>query len=335
MSSHGGDPRKVIRAALYANLAIAVVKFVAAYLSASTATLAEAVHSVADTGNQGLLLIGLALSAKRDDDRFAMGRAAERYFWPFIVALLLFSVGGLFALVEGIEHVRHPVAPDVSDFWSFRHGPLTSLVVLGVSAVLESFSFRVALTEFKLSTKGKKVHEALFAVKDPTIPLVLLEDTAALVGLTLAFSAVGLSTLTRSGVWDGIGSILIGVLLMAVAVLVARDAHSLLIGERADLDTEHHAQAITEATPGVRGVTQLLTMHIGPDFVLLAMKVAFEPRTVVEDVEAITDEIERRLRGELPILKKIFIEPDSKGDRRGVVENPAARGAALEGKQSA
>src|SRR5262245_15541967 len=145
MSHTGGDPMKVIRAALFANLAIAIVKFVAAYLSDSTATLAEAVHSVADTGNQALLFVGLRLSTKRDDERYAFGRSAERYFWPFIVALLLFTVGGAFAVYEGVHKVLHPTAPDVSDFWSLRKGPLSSLLVLGISAVFESYSCSVAL----------------------------------------------------------------------------------------------------------------------------------------------------------------------------------------------
>src|SRR4051812_11776848 len=149
MSGHGGgDPLKVIRAALYANLAIAACKLVAAYLSKSTATLAEAVHSLADTGNQGLLFTGVVLAARRDS-RYSFGRAAERYFWPFVVALLLFSMGGAFAVYEGVHKLLAPEAPDLSDFWSFRHGPLTSLVVLGLSVIMEGYSCSVALREFR------------------------------------------------------------------------------------------------------------------------------------------------------------------------------------------
>src|SRR4051812_8221576 len=207
MSGHGGgDPLKVIKAALYANLAIAACKFVAAYFSASTATLAEAVHSVADTGNQALLYTGIVLAAKRDD-RYSFGRAAERYFWPFIVALLLFSVGGAFAVYEGIHKAIHPDAPDLSDFWSFRHGPLTSLVVLALSVIMEGYSCSVALREFRRDAGQKPLGRALFEVKDPTIPLVLLEDISALTGLTIALIAVGLSTVTGNGVWDALGSI--------------------------------------------------------------------------------------------------------------------------------
>lgn len=319
MSGHGGggDPLKVIKAALYANLAIAVCKFVAAYLSSSTATLAEAVHSLADTGNQALLFTGIVLATKRDD-RYSFGRAAERYFWPFIVALLLFSVGGAFAVYEGIHKAIHPDTPDLSDFWSLRKGPLTSLLVLGVSVLMESYSCSVALREFRRDAGKQRFGQALFEGKDPTIPLVLLEDISALTGLTIALIAVSLTALTHNGIWDAVGSIVIGVLLMVVAVLIARDTHSLLIGERASTEAEVRAQRLAESTPGVARVTQLLTMHLGPDFVVLAMKVAFSPDLKVSEVEETINEMERRIRTEQPEMKKIFVEPDSHGDMRGV-----------------
>lgn len=326
MSHGGGDPVKVIKAALYANFAIAIVKFIAAYLSSSTATLAEAVHSVADTGNQALLLMGVRLALKTDD-RFSFGRAGERYFWPFIVAILLFSVGGAFALYEGIHKTVHPSAPDLSKFWSLRGGPLASLVVLGVSMVFETISCRIALKEFRLSSKGKPLRKALFEGKDPTIPLVLMEDIAALAGLVLAFIAVALSAWTGNGIWDGLGSITIGLLLMAVATVIAKDAHSLIIGERATPEMEDQVQLITEASAGVLGVTQLLTLHLGPDFIILAMKVAFKKGSSVEEVESITDEIEKSIRAKVPEMKKIFIEPDSDGDLYGVIARKPASAA--------
>ncbi len=328
MSGHGGgDALKVIRAALYANLAIAACKFGAAYLSKSTATLAEAVHSFADTGNQALLFVGVRLATK-NDPRFMFSRAAERYFWPFIVALLLFSVGGMFALVEGIEKAFHPEAPDLSDFWSARHGPLTPLVVLGVSAVLESYSCSVALREFRRDNEGKPFIAAILGGKDPTIPLVLLEDISALTGLSIAFAAVGASALTGNGIYDAVGSIFIGALLMGVAALIAKKTHSLLIGERALPEAEIKAQELAEGVAGVVRVTQLLTMHLGPDFVILAMKVAFEPTIKLADLEAVIDEIERRIRDALPEMKKIFVEPDSRGDLRGV--GPPSRAVPVE-----
>jgi cation diffusion facilitator family transporter len=312
-----GDSTKVIRTALCANLAIAACKLTAAYLSGSTATLAEAVHSIADTGNQALLFTGVVLAGRRDS-RYPFGRAAERYFWPFMVALLLFSVGGAFAVYEGVHKLFAPEAPDLSVFWSFRRGPLSSLVVLGVSAVMEGYSCSVALREFRREARDEPLARALFAVKDPTIPLVLLEDISALVGLTIALLAVSLSVLTHTGIWDALGSIVIGVLLMGVAILIARDTHSLLIGERATPEMERAAQRITEGISGVLQVTQLLTMHLGPDFIVLAMKVAFAPELQVSRVEEVINEIERCIRGEQPTMKKIFIEPDSRGDGRGV-----------------
>lgn len=317
MSHGGGDAAKVIRAALLANLGIAICKFIAAYLSGSTATLAEAVHSVADTGNQVLLFLGLRLATARRDDVFAFGRAMERYFWPFLVAILLFSVGGAFALYEGIHKLLHPEPLADVPFFSLR-GAGSSVAVLGVSVVLEGYSCSVALKEFREQAKGKRIDEALFGGKDPTIPLVLMEDISALVGLTLALAAVLLTVFTGNVRWDAAGSITIGLLLMVVAVFIARDTHGLLVGERATPEMEIRTQELIEGTPGVRKLTQLLTMHLGPDFIVLAVKVAFTEGMVVEEVERVIDEMERRIRGEIPDMKKIFVEPDSRGDMRGV-----------------
>jgi len=318
MSHGGGDAAKVIRAALLANLGIAICKFVAAYLSGSTATLAEAVHSVADTGNQVLLFVGLRLATQRHDARFAFGRAMERYFWPFLVAILLFSVGGAFALYEGIHKMVHPEPLSGATFFSLR-GAGSSVLVLGVSVLLEGYSCSVALSEFRAGAKGKGIDEALFGGKDPTIPLVLMEDISALIGLTLALMAVLLTVVTGNPRWDAFGSIVIGLLLMVVAVFIARDTHGLLVGERATPEMEARVQALIEGTPGVRRLTQLLTMHLGPDFVLLAVKVAFTEGLVVEEVERVIDELERRVRADVPEMKKIFVEPDSRGDMRGVL----------------
>jgi len=324
MSGGGGDPVKVIKAALYANGAIAVVKLIAFGVSGSAAMLAEGVHSLADTGNQGLLMMGIWRATKPDPTRYAFGVSKERYFWPFIVALLLFSVGGLFAIYEGIHKLHEPTAATFESFWTLTEGPLLSLGVLAVATVFETYSCMVAWREFKAFAKGKKLREALLGGKDPTIPLVLLEDIAALLGLTIAFIAIAVAALTGNGVFDAVGSILIGVLLCGVAVIIARDTHGLLIGERATPEAEAQAQVLTEKTPGVRGVTQLLTVHLGPDHVILAMKVAFEEGSTLPRVEAIIDDIEKRVRAEMPEMKKIFVEPDSDGDLRGVVQKLAS-----------
>jgi cation diffusion facilitator family transporter len=310
------DSKKVVIAALAGNLAIAACKFVAAYASESTATLAEAVHSVADTGNQALLLVGMRLAMRPATEKFPFGRNAERYFWPFIVALLLFSVGGAFALFEGISHLAHPSDEKHSPFWSYA--------VLGVSIIFESMSFRVAFKEFKLMAKGRKWGRVILEARDPTIPLVMAEDVTALIGLVIAFIAVGLSHITGKPYFDPIGSLFIGVLLAAVAFMLAWVTHGLLIGASASPEDQGRVLALTEATPGVDRVTQLLTMHVGPDVVILALKIAFKHGITLADLEDATNQIEKNIRGELPHMRKIFIEADSKGDGRGLVTAKAA-----------
>ncbi len=320
----GADSKKVVIAALIGNFAIAVCKFVAAFLSGSTSTLAEAVHSVADTGNQALLLLGFGLALKRDDDRFAFGRASEQYFWPFVVALMLFSVGGTFAIFEGVSHFS-AAPPPARPIDLTRYGiPLSfspnllNYVVLGTSFLFEAMSFRVAFREFKIMAKGRPIREAIFEARDPTIPLVLAEDTTALLGLGIALAAIVLTSVTGHHEWDAIGSIVIGILLCLVATVLARITHGLLIGKAATLDDQARVLEIVESSDGIERVTQLLTMHLGPDFVILAMKVAFKGEFRVAEIEAATNAMEKTLRDELPHMKKIFVEPDSEGDGRGL-----------------
>jgi cation diffusion facilitator family transporter len=306
------DSRKVVIAALAGNLAIAACKFGAAFLSRSTSTLAEAVHSLADTGNQALLLIGMRLAARPADERFPFGRASEKYFWPFVVALMLFSVGGAFAVFEGAQRLVEP------EHSTGEHSLVWSFGVLGVSLLFEGMSFRVAWGEFKKSLGGKRVLEMLTSTRDPTIPLVLAEDATAIIGLALALLAVGLTAITGSAVFDAIGSILIGGLLAVVALIIARITHGLLIGESASPEDQARALVLTESTSGVDRVTQLLTMHLGPDVVILAMKVAFREGATAREIEDTTNVIEARIRKELPQMRKIFVEVDSHGDGRGV-----------------
>lgn len=309
MSGHA-DSKKVVVAALLGNLAIAACKFGAAFLSGSTATLAEAVHSLADTGNQGLLLVGIALAAKPPDERFPFGRSGEKYFWPFVVALMLFSVGGAFAIYDGIHHILNPHEEHGSKWWSYG--------VLGVSIAFELMSFKVAFGEFKVLAKGKPILQAVKEARDPTIPLVLAEDTTALVGLVIAFVAVLTGHLTGIPWIDPLGSVLIGLLLAVVAIALARITHSLLIGASADPEDEGQALAITETVEGVDKVTQLLTFHVGPDVVILSMKIGFRKGMTVDEVEDTINEIERRIRAEMTTMRKIFIEVDAHGDGRGL-----------------
>ena len=314
--SGGPDTKKVVIAALAGNLAIASCKFGAAFLSGSTATLAEAVHSLADTGNQGLLLVGIRLAARPADERFPFGRSGEKYFWPFVVALMLFSVGGAFAVWDGIDHIFHPSQDHGSRLWSFG--------VLGVSFLFEAMSFRVAWKEFKLLAKGKPWIVAVREARDPTIPLVLAEDTTALFGLSIALLAVTLSQITGQPWWDPLGSVLIGILLAVVAIVLARNTHTLLVGASADPEEQGHALALTESVQGIDRVTQILTFHVGPDVVLLAMKIAFDKEMKAPEIEECINEAERRIRAELPLMRKIFIEVDANGDGRGVEKARAA-----------
>jgi cation diffusion facilitator family transporter len=306
------DSRKVVIAALAGNVAIAACKFAAAFLSHSTSTLAEAVHSLADTGNQALLLVGMQLAARPADDRFPFGRASEQYFWPFVVALLLFSVGGAFAVFDGIDQLLHPAVAPRSLVWSYG--------VLGVSLLMEAASFRVAMGEFRKLSAGRPLRRTLLEARDPTIPLVLAEDTTAMVGLVVALIAVAASGVSGHAEWDALGSVVIGVLLCAVALGLAWITHGLLIGESAPPEDRSRVLGLAREVDGVDDVTQLLTMHLGPDVVILALKVAFRPTLSVEQVEDVTNRVELAIRAAMPQMRKIFIEADSRGDKRGVVE---------------
>jgi len=308
------DSRKVVLVALAGNVAIAACKFAAAILSHSTATLAEAVHSLADTGNQALLLVGMQLAARPASERFPFGRASERYFWPFVVAVMLLSVGGAFAVFDGLDHLLHPRAHEHAFGWSYA--------VLGVSLAIEAMSLRVAFEEFTKLAGGQTLRRALLEARDPTIPLVLAEDATAITGLLVALLAVGANGLTGKDYWDSIGSIVIGALLCAVALILAKVTHGLLIGESATPENQERALRLAASVDGVERVTQLLTLHLGPDVILLAMKIAFEPSLSVAELETVTNRIEETIRAAMPQMRKIFIEADSRGDLRGVTQGP-------------
>lgn len=288
-------------AALTGNLLIAIAKFVAAAMSGSAAMLAEGVHSIADTANQALLLVGMSLST-RDDPRFPMGRAGERYFWAFVVALMLFLLGGVFALYEGVKKFYAPAS----------HGSSmgVSLAVLVVALAIEGASFSVAVREFQRARGSGSLRNALFHGRDPTIPIVLLEDTGAVVGLLIALASVLVTWVTGSAVADAVGSLGIGIVLCGVGLLLAFETHALIIGRGATPEVRERALAVIRGTPGVDDVTQMLTLHLGPDTILLALKVRFFREASVRDVERVTNDIEERVRAEVPEMKRIFVEAD-------------------------
>ncbi|HEY3236276.1 MAG TPA: cation diffusion facilitator family transporter [Polyangiaceae bacterium] len=301
-TGQGVDSRKVVLAALAGNVGIAAAKFVAAFASDSVTMLAEAVHSVADSTNQALLLLGMALASRRDPELYQLGRHKESYFWAFIASLFLFFMGGAYAIREGLHKLTHKGEPPSS--------LLLQLVVLVVSIAFESASFWVAAREFQKARKGRTLSAVLFGGKDPTIPLVLLEDAGALVGLVIALAAVLTSHFSVSTLADSAGSIVIGLLLCTIGMLLARDTHSLLIGEAATPEMRKKAIELAQGTEGVERVTQLLTMHLGPEAVLAAFKVRFRAGITVEEVERVTDALEARVRAEIPDMRRIFVEAD-------------------------
>jgi cation diffusion facilitator family transporter len=297
--SHAGSNRAVI-AALGANLGIAAIKFIAFAFTLSSAMLAEGVHSVVDSGNQLLLLIGGRRSQRAADREHPFGFGRDRYVYAFLVALTLFTAGGLFALYEGIEKVRHPHHLD---------RPVIALGVLAVAVLLESYSFRTAIIE---SNKLKGTDSWVGFIrhsKTPELVVVLLEDFAALIGLLFAFIGVGLAAATGNGRWDGAGSIAIGLLLVAVACVLVVEIKSLLLGEAAaPAVVDSIVSALTGG--GVDRVIHLRTMHLGPDELLVAAKVAMPASRSLADVAAEIDAAEERVRAVVPAARVIYIEPD-------------------------
>lgn len=306
MSKPGANPRKTVKAALLANAGIACAKLVAALLSGSAAMLAEAVHSVADTANQALLLFGMRRAGRRPTALHAFGTHAESYFWAFIVSLMLFFMGGVFAVSEGVHKLRHHT--------EHAGSLLAPLIVLGISVALELTSFTVAAREFNKDRRGRRITEALFGGKDPVIPLVLLEDTGAVIGLIIALISIGITAVTGRAAADAVGSILIGFLLCGIGVLLGKDTHSLLMGEAIDAATRAEVVRIAEQASGVVSVAQVLSLHLGPETVLLALKVRFAQNLELQEVERAINEIEASVRAKLPMMRRIFVEPDSAYD---------------------
>jgi cation diffusion facilitator family transporter len=297
---HGDSPRAVI-AALGANLGIAATKFVAFVITGSASLLAESVHSVADSGNQVLLLIGRTRARREETEQHQFGFGAERYVYAFIVAVVLFVVGAIFSLYEGISRIRHP-----EEVLS----PVVAFVVLGVAIVLEAFSFRTAISQSNL-TRGRVRWSAFIRrSKAPELPIVLLEDFAALIGLGFALFAVILSTVTGDGRWDGAGSIAIGLLLGCVAVVLAIEMKSLLIGESASPEVQQAIVTAIEEVPLIEQVIHLRTLHVGPESLLVAAKVAVRRGELAESITASIDEAERKVRAAAPIAGLIYLEPD-------------------------
>ena len=295
-----------------------MVKFVAFVITGSASMLAESAHSVADCGNQALLLVGRRRAVRDETEEHQFGFGAERYFYAFIVALVLFTIGSVFSIYEGVEHILHP---------EHVESAVVAFAVLGIAIVLESFSLRTAVIESSAARGASSWLAFIRRAKAPELPVVLLEDTAALCGLAFALVGVTLATVTHDGRWDGAGSIAIGALLGGVAVILAVEMKSLLIGESAGRDIERDIVAAIEGGPEVDGVIHLRTLHVGPETLLVAAKIAVVGADSAAQVARGIDAAERRIRAAVPIAQLIFLEPDLYRAAEDDPADPAIRAA--------
>ena len=299
MSASGGH--KAILAAFLANTGIAVTKFIAWFFSGSASMLAEAVHSVADAGNQLLLFVG-GRQAKREADRehpFGYGR--ERYVYAFVVSIILFSVGGLFSIYEGVDKLQHPHELEV---------PWLPILVLTIAIILESFSLRTAVRESNL-VRGKQTWvQFVRRAKAPELPVVLLEDIAALLGLVFALFGVGLTIITGNTIFDAIGTLMIGTLLIIVAIILGMETKSLLVGEGASEGDHGKIEKAILAGPEAERIIHMKTLYLGPDELLVAAKVGFHADQRLLEVATATNVIEQRIRQAVPTARVIYVEPD-------------------------
>jgi len=296
-----GDSKKAIIAALIANGGIAIAKFVGFAITGAASLLAEAVHSVADTSNQALLLLGGSRARRKASDVHPFGYGRERYFWSFCVALVLFSMGGLFAIYEGIEKIRHP------------HEVENLMVAIGIlvfAILLETFSLLTAVREAQKAKGDLGWWQFIRHSKNPELPVVLLEDIGAEVGLFLALGGVVMGHVTEEPRWDAVGSLGIGILLVVIAVTLIIEMKSLLIGESASAADVDRIKGALTGTAGVRGLIHMRTQHLGPDELLVAAKVELEPTLTIADVAATINAAETSLRSAVPAARVVYLEPD-------------------------
>lgn len=298
--AHGS--KKVIYAALIGNSLIAVTKFFAASITGSSAMLSEAIHSCVDTGNQGLLLYGLRRAKRKSDAAHPFGYAQEIYFWAFVVAILIFALGSGISIYEGIHKVQHP-EPVTSAFINY--------IVLGLAMIFEGVAWAIAFREFN-SRRGKRsVMRAIKDTKDPSIMTVLLEDTAAMLGLMVAFGGIFAAQVLDMPVLDGVASIGIGVILAAAALILGLETKSLLIGEAASSETLHSLEVLVHGVPGVSAVNEILTMHLGPEDILVNVSLDFEDQMTAGEIEETVTRLEKRIRSAHPEVSRIFVEVQS------------------------
>ncbi|MBA3249666.1 MAG: cation diffusion facilitator family transporter [Geodermatophilaceae bacterium] len=317
MSTEGGT--KAIIAALLANTGIAIAKFIAFLITGASSMLAESVHSVADASNQGLLLLGGKRAKRAATPQHPFGYGRERYIYAFIVAIVLFSLGGLFALYEGYHKIELVLEGE-----SELVNPLVAIVVLVVAIGLETFSLRTAIIESNHVRGSQSWVQFIRHSRAPELPIVLLEDIGAEIGLILALIGVGLSALTDNAIYDGIGTMCIGLLLVIIAVILAIETKSLLLGESATEADVARIEAAIVAEPMVGGLIHMRTLHLGPEELLVAAKIAIDAQDNAADVAAAIDAAEVRIREAVPIARVIYLEPDL---RKAELSEPATPGA--------
>ena len=299
MSTEGG--MKAVVAALLANVGIAISKFVAFFFTGSSSMLSEAIHSLADSGNQVLLLVGNKRSKKVADEQHNFGYGRRRFVYGFVVAIVLFLVGGLFSLYEGLHKWQHPEPLD--DWW-------IAVVVLLVAIVLESFSFRTAIREANRSRGRRSMLQFVRDARQPELPVILLEDAGALVGLVFALTGVGLAVITGDGRFDAMGAMAVGTLLVVIAIFLAMEMTTMLVGESALPEEVEAIRVALESSPGVLRVIHLRTLHIGPDELLVAAKIAITHNDTGAQIARDIDAAESALRAAVPTATYVFLEPD-------------------------
>ena len=313
--------KKVIYAALAGNALIAVTKFVAAGITGSSAMLSEGIHSLVDTGNQCLLLLGLAKAKKPADERFPFGHGKEIYFWSFIVAILIFAVGSGISIYEGIHHLIHPA--EMKD-------PTWNYVVLALAMVFEGVAWWMAFKEFNLTRRGQSYFETVKRAKDPTIFVVLFEDSAAMLGLVVAFLGILIGQLTGNPYFDGAASILIGLILAGTAIWLAWETKGLLIGEAAEPRLVKAIRAQADQLPHVVEVNEVLTLHMGPDFILVNMSLDFADHATAGELEEAVAVLDESIRSKHPRVKRVFIEAEASKRARVAAESTTAPKASTE-----
>jgi len=292
---------KVIIAALLGNAAISITKFFAAFMTGSSAMLSEGIHSLVDTGNQILLLYGLKQAKKPADEAFPFGHGKEVYFWSFVVAILIFAVGAGVSIYEGIRHVMHP---------SQIENPMMNYIVLGVAMFFEGSAWLFAFKEFG-KTKGKYGYiEAVQRGKDPSMFVVLFEDSAALLGLLIAMSGIWLTQMTGIAVFDGIASILIGLILGGTAIWLAIETKGLLIGEGANTEVTKSIRQIAQSFDEVEQVNELLTMYMGPDFLLVNISIRFKRGQLTREIEAVIQQLDSAIKAQHKMVQRVFVEAE-------------------------